>query len=62
MVSEIGSVEDSIHGDQRPGIGWKYVWPVELIIRCIIYVLDLAAQIVAYQNVSKRTCRDDIRN
>ena len=61
MVSEIGSVEDSVHGDERPGIGWKYVWPVELIIRCVSDVLDLAAQIVAHPNVSKRTCRGDIR-
>ena len=55
MVSEIGSVEDSVHGDERPGIGWKYVWPVELIIRCVSDVLDLAAQLVAHPNVSKRT-------
>jgi hypothetical protein len=62
VVSEIGSVEDSVHGDERPGIGWKYVWPVELIIRCVSDVLDLAAQLVAHPNVSKRTCRGDIRN
>ncbi len=30
---------------------------IELIIRCVSDVLDLAAQIVAYPNVSKRTWR-----
>ena len=33
----------------------------ELIKRCVSDVLNLAAQIVAHPNVSKRTCRGNIR-
>ena len=55
VIGKIGSVEDSAHGDERARIAGNYVWRVELIIRCVSDVLDLAAQIVAQPNVSKRT-------
>ena len=62
MIGKIGRVENSAHGDERAGIAGNYVCPIELIIRCVSDVLDLAAQIVAYPDVSKRTCRGNIRS
>jgi len=58
---KIGRVEDSVHSDERAAIAGNCVIREELMNRSVSDVLDLAAQLVAQPNVSKRTCRGDIR-
>jgi hypothetical protein len=58
---KIGRVEDPVHGDERAAIAGNCVAREELMNRSVSDVLDLAAQLVAQPNVSKRTCREDIR-
>ena len=57
---KIGCVEDAVHGDERAAIAGDGVIREELMNLSVIDVLDLAAQLVAQPNVSKRTCRGDI--
>jgi len=57
---KIGRVEDSAHGDERAAIAGNCVTRVELMIRSVRDVLDLATQLVAQPDVAKRTCRGDI--
>ncbi len=57
---KIGRVEDSVHGDEGAAIAGDCVIWEELMNLSVIDVLDLAAQLVAQPNVSKRTRRGDI--
>ena len=60
VISKIGRVERPAHGDERAAVPWNYARRIELVGRSISDVLDLAAYLITYPNVSKRTGRRDV--
>jgi hypothetical protein len=60
VIIKIGRVERPVHGDERAAITRDCARGIELVGRSISDVLDLAAYLITYPNVSKRTSRRDI--